>query len=148
MMNKIGKSRASLFLIELILAILFFSLGSAICVRVFAQAALVSRSAADLSFASAQVSSAASVIRSFDDPAQCAESFFPGARTDKNAFSVFYDEDRTLCSEEDAAYTMNVTYNISDGFGTGYICMTGAEGDTLYDLEFSYPVENSEEAAS
>ena len=78
-MNKTGKSRASLFLIELILAILFFSLGSAICVRIFTQAALISKSAADLSFASSQVSSAASVIRFSDDPAKCAESFFPGA---------------------------------------------------------------------
>lgn len=147
-MNKIGKSRASLFLIELILAILFFSLGSAICIRIFTQAALVSRSAADLSFASSQVSSAASFIRSSDDPAQCVESFFPGARVDENSFSVFYDSDRTLCSEENAVYTMEIVYSISDDFGTGYICMTGSEGEVLYDLELSYPVEYSEEAAS
>lgn len=147
-MNKIGKSRASLFLIELILAILFFSLGSAICIRIFTQAALVSRSAADLSFASSQVSSAASVIRSSDDPAQCVESFFPGARVDENSFSVFYDSDRTLCSEENAVYTMEIVYSISDDFGTGYICMTGSEGEILYDLELNYPVEYSEEAAS
>lgn len=145
-MNKTRKSRASLFLIELILAILFFSLGSAICVRIFAQAALISRSAADLSFASSQVSSAASVIRFSDDPAKCAEAFFPGACRDENSFSVFYDSDRTLCSEENAVYTMDVTYSISDGFGTGYICMTGAEGEVLYDLELSYPVEYNEEA--
>lgn len=147
-MNKTGKSRASLFLIELILAILFFSLGSAVCVRIFAQAALVSRSAADLSFASSQVSSAASVLRFSDDPAQCADSFFPGSRADESSFSVFYDSDRTLCSEEYAVYTMEVSYSISGGFGTGYICMTGSEGEVLYDLELSYPAEHSEEAAS
>lgn len=147
-MNKTEKSRASLFLIELILAILFFSLGSAICVRIFAQAALISRSAADLSFASSQVSSAASVIRFSDDPAKYAESFFPGARGDENSFTVFYDSDRTLCSEKNAVYIMEVVYSISDDFGTGYICMTGSEGEILYDLKLSYPVQYNEEAAS
>ena len=58
-MNRTARSQTSLFLIELILAILFFSLGSSICIRVFAQASLMSRSAADLSFASSQVSGAA-----------------------------------------------------------------------------------------
>lgn len=147
-MNKSGNSRSSLFLIELILAILFFSLGSAVCVRIFAHAAIISRSASDLSFASSQVSSAASVIRFSDDPAGNAASYFPGARAQEDSFSVFYDADHTLCNEEDAIYTMNVSYSVSDGFGTGYICMTGSKGEVLYDLELSYPVEYSEEAAS
>lgn len=147
-MNKTGKSRASLFLIELILAILFFSLGSAVCVRIFAQSALISRSAADLSFASSQVSSAASVLRFSDDPAKSAPDYFPGACAQEDSFSVFYDSDRTLCSEEDAVYTMEASYSVSDGFGTGYICMTGADGEVLYELELSYPVGCSEEASS
>lgn len=147
-MNKKGNSRASLFLIELILAILFFSLGSAICIRVFAHAAMISKSAADLSFASSQVSSAASVIRFADDPAGDAESYFHGARAQEDSFSVFYDADRTLCGEEDAVYKMEVSYSVSNGFGTGYIFMTGSEGEILYDLELTYPVEYSKEAAS
>ena len=62
-MTRLKPARSSLFLIELIIAILFFSAGSAVCVRAFAQAHLMSQAASDLSSASAQVSSAASVIR-------------------------------------------------------------------------------------
>ena len=65
-MTRLRHSRSSLFLIELIIAILFFSAGSAVCVRAFAQARLTSQAAADLSFASAQVSAAASAVRYTD----------------------------------------------------------------------------------
>ena len=37
-MTRLKPARSSLFLIELIIAILFFSAGSAVCVRAFAQA--------------------------------------------------------------------------------------------------------------
>lgn len=61
-----NSSKSSLFLIELIIAILFFAIGSAVCVRAFVKAHDLSMRAKDLSFASAQASSAASVLEYTD----------------------------------------------------------------------------------
>ena len=76
-MTRLRHSRSSLFLIELIIAILFFSAGSAVCVRAFAQARLMSQAAADLSFASAQVSAAASAVRYTDGSAASIAELSP-----------------------------------------------------------------------
>lgn len=65
-MSTRNSSKSSLFLIELIIAILFFSIGSAVCVRAFMKAHSLSTEAKDLSFASAQVSSMASVLKYTD----------------------------------------------------------------------------------
>ena len=138
-MNQTGKSRSSLFLIELILAVLFFSLGSGICIRAFSQASTISRSSADLSFASSQVSSAASVIRYCKDPAEAVAKFFPEASLEEDGFAVYYDDDRNSCNEADAAYVMSVQIADSDGFCTGHICMKDAKGTELYALELHYP---------
>ena len=65
-MDRHNNTRSSLFLIELIIAILFFSLGSAVCVQAFAKAHTLTAQARDLSFASSTVSAAANVIKSTD----------------------------------------------------------------------------------
>lgn len=54
------------------IAILFFSLGSAICIQVFVKAHTLNQSAQDLSFASAQVSSVASVVKYTDQTMEVA----------------------------------------------------------------------------
>lgn len=138
-MNKRGKSRAGLFLIELILAIAFFALGSSICVRAFTQAALTSRSAADLSFASSQVSSAASVIRYSSDPYTSAGKYFPHSRSDGNRLYIYYDQDRQLCSEKDSVYTMTVEIQENTGICSSHIQMSGPEDSNIYELDIRYP---------
>lgn len=144
-MNRTEKSRSSLFLIELILAILFFALGSGICVQVFVRASLISKEAADLSFASSQASSAASVIRYSSDPGEYAETFFPGARTEDSGFCVFYDDSRQICTAEEAAYTMEVSVSESDGLCIGSITVTGSDNEVIYELETHYPAVTKEE---
>lgn len=147
-MNKTGKSRASLFLIELILAVLFFSLGSGICIRAFAQAALISRSSADLSFASSQVSSAASVIRYSEDPAAGISGYFPGAQTTDDTVYVYFDENRSLCEQDQAHYIMEIRISAMDSISSGHISMTDEEDQTIYELDIRYPSAVKEEDLS
>ena len=47
-MKKLSSSRSSLLLMELILAILFFALASAICLQLFVKASLLSRDTQEL----------------------------------------------------------------------------------------------------
>lgn len=50
-MKRTSNSRSSLFLIELIIAILFFSLVSAVCLRAFARSHILTENARDLNAA-------------------------------------------------------------------------------------------------
>ena len=58
-----GRSASSLFLIELIIAIGFFAVASAVCLQLFVRARLVSIQSADLSRATLAAQSAAEAFR-------------------------------------------------------------------------------------
>lgn len=152
-MTRLRHSRSSLFLIELIIAILFFSAGSAVCVRAFAQARLTSQAAADLSFASAQVSAAASAVRYTDGSAASLAEYFPGAQAlppeetgaDAQACAIWYDSDRQLCGSQEAAYTMTVRTAQSGSRTDASISMTGPDGEVIYELSLRYPTAPQKE---
>lgn len=129
---------------ELILAILFFALGSAICVQAFVKARLMSREAENLSFASAQVSSAASVARYTGGSYDSASKWFPDAEGDGGTFYVYYDSDRQPCRASDAVYTMEVVSSESDGAGSSHIAMTDRDGSVLYELDIRYPMAGAD----
>lgn len=63
-MKRTSNSRSSLFLMELIIAILFFSLVSAVCLKAFARSHILSQDANALNDAVIQAESTAELIRS------------------------------------------------------------------------------------
>ena len=75
-----------------------------------------------------------------------AARFFSGAETEPDGFSVFYDESRTLCTEEQAVYTMTVTLSETDGMIHAHISMSGSDGEIIYKLNLNYPAAVSKEA--
>ena len=143
-MHHVTKSRSGLLLIELILAILFFALGSAVCIHIFAQAYLDSRNARNLSFASVQVSSAASVIRHTDGSADAVSEYYPHAQESDGELLIFYNQEQQPCSSPDAVYTLRIHTDRSGIRETSVLTMTGNNGDTLYELEIHYPAANGE----
>lgn len=63
-MNKRNRAQASsLFLLELTMAILFFSIASAVCVQIFVKSRAMSLHAEELNAAVREVSSAAEIVR-------------------------------------------------------------------------------------
>ena len=152
-MTRLRHSRSSLFLIELIIAILFFSAGSAVCVRAFAQARLMSQAAADLSFASAQVSTAASAVRYTDGSAASIAEYFPGAESippadadpearygsDAQFCAIWYDSSRQLCSSQEASFTLLIRTEQTGQRVDASLSMTGPDGEVLYELDLRYP---------
>ena len=140
-MTRLRHTRSSLFLIELIIAILFFSAGSAVCIRAFAQAHEMSRAASDLSFASAQVSSAASAVRYTDGSAAALAEYFPGAvqAEDSQTCLVYYDQAHQPCSLDAAAYVLTIHTMNNGGRTDASLSMTGPDGSVLYSLELRYP---------
>lgn len=103
----------SLFLIELILAILFFTLASAVCLRIFVKAHEFSQNAQDLNFAVNTVSSA-------------AEQLPKNPETIVPTYS-YYDAAYALCDKSDAVYVLSTTLQLDDSLLTADISMMTAD---------------------
>ena len=140
-MNTLKNTRSSLFLMELIIAILFFSIGSAVCVQAFVQAHLTSQAARDLSFASSGVSSAANVVRYAGDT---LSSYYPTAVSDGDETVVYYDSGFAPCDGDDAAYALRILTTREHGAENAHIRMLDAGGKLIYELELRYPVPGQE----
>lgn len=84
MTRNYSSHKSSLFLLELIMAILFFSIASAICVQLFVKSHLLSKQAEILSIAVNECSDAAEIIYSADTEAEILERL-------KNAYPDFVD---------------------------------------------------------
>ena len=87
--------KSSLFLIELILAITFFSLASAICLQLFVKSHLLSQETTQLNIGINLASSAAEI--------------FHQSYGDINSYTEFYDENGVSCQKSDAVYTVTLT---------------------------------------
>lgn len=104
MAHKYTSHTSGLFLLELILAILFFSIASAICVQLFVKSHLLSRKAENLSIAVNECSDAAEIILSSDNQTELFERFdlaYPNAiwsDYENNEFQIeiFYHDDSKM----------------------------------------------------
>lgn len=113
---------SSLFLLELILAVLFFSVASALCIQIFTKAHLMSQDARDLNFAVNEVSSMAEQMP--DDSLQDA--------------AAYYDSSYASCEKADAVYVLTVHYEPEDTLLKAHISMdTVADNRNIYTLDIT-----------
>lgn len=111
---------SSLFLLELILAVLFFSVASALCIQIFTKAHLMSQDARDLNFAVNEVSSMAE---------QMSDGTLQGA-------AAYYDSSLASCEKADAVYVLTVHYEPEDTLLKAHISMdTVADNRNIYTLD-------------
>lgn len=111
---------SSLFLLELILAVLFFSVASALCIQIFTKAHLMSQDARDLNFAVNEVSSMAEQMP--DDSLQDA--------------AAYYDSSYASCKKADAVYVLTVHYEPKYTLLKAHISMdTIADNRNIYALD-------------
>ena len=111
---------SSLFLLELILAVLFFSVASALCIQIFTKAHLMSQDARDLNFAVNEVSS-------------MAEQMSDGTLQDAAAY---YNSSYASCKKADAVYVLTVHYEPEDTLLKAHISMdTIADNRNIYTLD-------------
>lgn len=111
---------SSLFLLELILAVLFFSVASALCIQIFIKAHLMSQDARDLNFAVNEVSSMAEQMP--DDSLQDA--------------AAYYNSSYASCEKADAVYVLTVHYEPEDTLLKAHISMdTIADNRNIFALD-------------
>ncbi|MEE0818378.1 MAG: hypothetical protein UIK35_07385 [Coprococcus catus] len=135
---------SSLFLLELILAVLFFSVASALCIQIFTKAHLMSQDARDLNFAVNEVSSMAEQISagtlhsdtaaSSDDTASDPSTQMPDDSLQDAA--AYYDSSYASCEKADAVYVLTVHYEPEDTLLKAHISMdTVADNRNIYTLD-------------
>lgn len=116
-MTRKSRARASsLFLMELILAILFFSAASAVCVQFFVRSHLLSRDSDNLSHGVNECSAVAEAVcvsDSISETAALLQSLYPEGsypKTDaadkKAEISLYYDDSFHPCGKENCVFRL------------------------------------------
>ena len=108
-MNKRNRAQASsLFLLELTMAILFFSIASAVCVQIFVKSRAMSLHAEELNAAVREVSSAAEIVRASKSRAEAEEMI-------RSFYAVIWTE---MAVESMAGMPEESRADVSDGTET------------------------------
>lgn len=136
-MNKKSSRRSNLFLLELIAAIFFFCLASAVCVRFFVKSHTLSRETKNLDMAVNQASTFAELFRSGDDlfpllSQQCPDG---GLSADGTTFTIYYDKDWTPCIEDKALFSLKIEQDITENICTAHFTIIEMkENSEIYTL--------------
>ncbi len=136
-MQKKPAKRSSLFLLELLLSILVFSIVSAWCVRLFAAAHVIAKETRELDKAHYQAGSYAEVFLA----AQDFEAFLcrEGAKEEKvgvgKLYRICYDKDWNICDGE-GAFCFEVRLITEDSFEKGVFTYLKTQGrEVIYELQ-------------
>lgn len=138
-------ARSSLFLIELMIAVLFFSLGSAVCIQVFVKAHTVNEDARRLSFASLQASSVASALKYTDGSLDSLKEYFPMIAEEEDGLAIYYDKKFKECNEETSFFTLHISREAADRQVNAQIQITAPDRkEPVYTLRLRYPAVSEE----
>ncbi len=141
-MNRKNRAQSStLFLLELILAILFFSLASAVCVQFFVKSHLLSRNAQDLNYAVNECSGIAEIVNTsegMDHALDTILALYPEAESDGSdspVVRIYYGKDFTPCKAGEAKYILETALELRDRMLTAHISMEEpSSGSSFYQL--------------
>lgn len=118
MIRRHRATHSSLFLLELILAILFFSIASAVCIQLFVKSHLLNLQAQNLNYAVHICSNVSEIISASSDLDTLLEDlkvYYADATLTNNKDSItvviYYDEDFTACDSTKAFYQLFVNLN-------------------------------------
>lgn len=123
---------SSLFLMELILAILFFSLACSVCVPLFVKSHLLSNESRTLNYASNQCSNAAELLSassSLEQFGSLLSEQYPDLEQTGTGWTVFYDDRFGACTRQDAAWCMALSCTEESGMLTADITVSGLSGN-------------------
>jgi len=111
------KSRSSLFLMEIIIALLFFSIASAACLQLFVQSHLLSQQTMELNKAVIAAQGFMETARGTDGSFKEVLTLYPNAELlSETAFMQYYDTDFYECSKDNATYSAEVSITGTEGF--------------------------------
>lgn len=131
--------KSSLFLIELILAIAFFSLASAVCLQLFVKSHLLSRETTQLNTGVNLATSAAEIFRQSNGDIDTLKELIPELEKEESGsadfYTAFYNEDGKPCRKSDAVYTLTLVQSQTKDISSAVIEILLTENNTsIYEL--------------
>lgn len=115
-MSHRSRKRSSLFLMELIIAILTFTITSAICLQCFAKAHSLSRETTALDYAVSHTENIAELLHSAsqnnfpsDQILETLKLQYPACTMTAGQWNIYFDQNWENCAEALAAYTICIT---------------------------------------
>ena len=175
-MKRTPAKRSSLFLLELIIAILFFSLTSAVCVQIFVRAHLISRQTQEQNMALEKISGFTEVFLAGDsiqdlpgitsatsaDSSSSLGNAAASSDTDNSTSSgseifeyrIYYDADWQICDPDEANYRIQIQIEpqgaLQHGTFSAERIKTASENDsdsTIYSVETDFCPAPEKEAS-
>lgn len=106
-------SHSTLFLMELIIAILFFSLASTVCIQLFAKSHLLSKQTVNENYAVIHSQNLAESFLATDGDLTKMQTLFPNSQKSGNALILYFNNDWISCNTDTAAFTatLETTYD-------------------------------------
>lgn len=134
-------SKNSLFLMEMIFALLFLALSSAACVRIFAAAAGNHVQAVESRQIQAHTVSVSEIMEGSDGSTDSFIQYLYGGTSDASSVSWYYDSDWNICEKQDASYQMRLELSSSLYEKTGILSFYRIDADNtlLHSTELRFP---------
>lgn len=125
--------KSKLFLTELMISIFFFSVLTAFCVQLFAEAYSMSEGSEKLTHAVTKASNVAEYYDGWDFSKENWQIFFSQGKWDGDTWQVSFDKEWEACAE-DGCYLLTVSFRNEDGFCEAYITVEDEQGGEIYSL--------------
>lgn len=105
------KSKSGLFLMELIIAILFFSISAVICIQLFVASYSISRKSETLNAAMLQAQTAAEYFRAADGDIDSLCGTLPLKQVSENEYICYFDKNGVFDTRNFSDYAMKIVYS-------------------------------------
>ena len=140
-------SKNSLFLIEMIMVLLFLSLSSVACIRIFAAASLNHTKAVDWRHIQSLTTSVGEILEGTDGTPDSVSEFLSGSTQNSSTLIWYYDKNWEICSSEKASHKMTLILStdamIKEGTLTFYSVHEKKETE-FYQTELAFPTISSD----
>ncbi len=138
-------SKSTLFLMELIIAILFFSLASTICIQLFAKSHLLSKQTVNENHAVIQAQNLAECFLATEGDMTKLRELFPAAASEhaENTLVLLFDKNWRTCDAANACYAAQlISHPKENGLITANITITSyhTQEDTIYTLTIMHHI--------
>ena len=147
MKHNLRTHSSSLFLLELVVAILIFSFAGALSLQFFAKAHLWNRESKVLNYFSNECSIAAeitSVVSSKDELEERLFLLYPDLQQNQEQLNLYFNEELKLCRKKEADYHYSINYFEKDGLLTCIGRVFNLEtGEIIYELTAKHDLGGS-----
>lgn len=157
-MTRRNRARSSsLFLMELIIAIFFFSAASAVCIQFFVKSHLLSNDSNALNHAVNECTSAAELIDSSDSiedslnmlmrlypNASYPDTYLSSLKVQEADVQIYYDDSFQECISQDSSYILTLHLTEEDGLLSADLQITSAKDSetaaVIYELSTKHHI--------